>query len=589
VAISKLKCVSAIVGSILVLALIAVSCGKGTGDTTTAASSEKPQYGGTLNVLQGGNIAYFGAAVKNQGAGQDSWVLEQILGIDRAKGPAGNNEANYSDGPPSMQYVTGNLAESWSTPEVGVWKLKIRQGVHFALDTDFEAGRLVNGREMTAEDVAFSIEYLRDTPSSLASVAEPQLIKNMVVERTGPWELTIRTPQAAQTGYLWTMGGGGSQYVWPKEMLQKYGTSNEWRDQVGTGPYILIDWVDNSAATYKRNPNYWDKNPDGKGKGDELPYPDGCKIYIVPDISTRLANLRTGKADFISFGDLARDDAMELFKNNPNMKYIKTIMAPLQVGMRLDKTELPFNDKRVRQALMLATDQPGIKRDMYAGEAELLDSPARKIYPSIYTPLEQLPQSTQELYGYNPDKARQLLSDAGFPNGFKTKMVINSGISDIGETIKAQWAKVNVDVDLQVKEAGVYVTTWLNRSYDELLLADQCGGWGALFIRYSFGYFRGPNPWNISYVNDPVGSDPVIEKAFEDQSKVIMVNYPAADKVMKDTIPYILDQVFLIPMPAPYGYRVWQPWLKNYYGESATKFWLRYAWINQNLKKSMGF
>ena len=553
----------------------------------TTAPSDKPQYGGTVTLMQATNYSIFGAAVSNRGTSQDGTVYEQITFVDRTKGPAGSGVSDYGDGPTSMDDVVGKLAAKWTTPETGVWVLDIRQGVRFANNVGAAASALINGREMTADDVKASLEFLRDTPSSWVNVAEPTLIKNMTVEKTGPWQVTVKTPVSPNTGYLWLMGGGGSSYVWAKEWLPRYGTSNDWRDMVGTGPYILTDWVDNSVATYKRNSNYWDKNPVGPGKGDQLPYADGVKILIIPDTSTQLAAMRTGKVDLlIPPGITQREDAENLLKTNPGLKTYKTLILPLQVGMRRDKQDLPYKDKRVRQALMLATDQPGILSGLYSGQGELLDSPARKLYSSVYTPLDKLPQSTQELYGYNPEKAKQLLKEAGYPSGFKAKMVVSNLVADVdmAQTIKAQWAKVGVDVEIQVKEPVVFQTIWTSRNYEDLMLTANAGGNAALFVRYSFGYYRGPNSYNISYVNDPIGTDAVVEKAFQDQAKVVMVDYPKCDQIMKELIPYILDNAFLIPMPAPYGYRVWQPWLKNYYGEGSTKNFIQYVWVDQDLK-----
>lgn len=67
-----------------------------------------------------------------------------------------------------------------------------------------------------------------------------------------------------------------------------------------------------------------------------------------------------------------------------------------------------------------------------------------------------------------------------------------------------------------------------------------------------------------------------------------MVDYTKCDELMKALNQYTLDQAFLIPTPAAYGYRLWQPWIKNYYGEGPTKFWLQYVWVDQDLKKAMG-
>jgi peptide/nickel transport system substrate-binding protein len=411
----------------------------------------------------------------------------------------------------------------------------------------------------------------------------------MTVEKTGPWEVTVHTPKNPGTAYLWIMGGGGSQFVWPKEWLPKYGTNNDWRVQVGTGAFVLTDWLDNSAATLVRNENYWDKNPIGPGKGDQLPYADAVKLLIIPDISTQVAALRTNKADMYLLGSVAREDWLSLSKSNPQMKTYRVLNLPLQIGFRRDKPDLPFQDIRVRKALMMATDMVGIKDGLFGGDAQILDSPARILYPSCYTPLDQLPAETQELYKYNPDKAKALLAEAGFPNGFKTTLTIDSTptASDMAQAIKAMWIKVGVDVEIQIKENAVFSQIWATRSYDQMMMTRNAGGNNALFVRTSFGYFRGTNSYNISYVNDPPGSDPVIEKAFEDENKFINVDFAKVDQIHKEANVYILGQAFLVPTPADYVNRVWQPWIKDYFGEGPSKLWAQYIWVDQDLKEQM--
>ncbi len=74
----------------------------------------------------------------------------------------------------------------------------------------------------------------------------------------------------------------------------------DWRNSVGTGPFMLTDFVSNSKATFVRNPNYWMKNPCGPGEGDQLPYVDGVKLLIIPDPATAVSAFRTGKLDLLS-------------------------------------------------------------------------------------------------------------------------------------------------------------------------------------------------------------------------------------------------------------------------------------------------
>ena len=554
-------------------------------------SSDKPQYGGTLTLLSGTNFQVFAPGAGRPGSPPFMW--EQITTADRTRGPAGSGLVDYGNGPTSFDDVIGCLVEKWSTPDQNTWVLDVRQGVNWDKGAG-EGAALVNGREMTPEDIIASLEANRDQPTSWAKNAEPALHAAMTAEKTGPWQVTVHVPVNPSTAYLWLMGGGGSQFIWPKEWIPKYYAVNDWHVTVGTGPYYIADFVDNSVLTMNKNENYWGTNEVGPGKGDQLPYIDGIKILIVPDTSTQMAALRTAKAEMVASGGfptyIARDDALSLLKTNPEIQTYKGLAYPWQVGMRRDKTELPYDDIRVRKALMMATDMQAIKDGLYGGDAELLASPSSPLFPTCYTPLDQLPAETQELYQYNPDKAKQLLSDAGYPNGFKASMVVNQALSagsDMAETIKAQWAKVGVDVDIQLKENGAFTQIWTLRSYDDLMLTQNCGGDNALFVRTSFGYFRSVNSYNISYVDDPPGSDPIIEAAFEKESTLVNVDFAGIDKLHKDTNVYILGQAFLIPTPAPYQYRMWQPWLKGYYGESSSKYFIQYMWLDQNLKDSM--
>lgn len=562
---------------------------KGTA-TSATKDPDKPRYGGKLVILTGSDITNWNvASAACQWPSQDGYVLEQILGIQREKGMAGTKETDYAQGVTDYRWLGGNLAESWETPAVGVWILNIRKGVHWAYDPEFAASKLVGGREMTAEDVAYSLEYMRDTPLTCTNCNEPALIKNMIVERTGPWQITVKTPVAAGTGYLWLMGGGGAQYVWAKDFLDAgYGKSNNWYDTVGTGPFILKDYVTSSAAKYVRNSNYWQTNPIGPGRGDQLPYIDSISYQIIPDQSTRLAALRTGKAEWSAIDLLTKEDFDTIIKTNPEMEYVTTITAPMQVSGRVDIPG-PFSDVKVRKAMMLAIDHPTIVQDLYDGRAELIDSPARKWYTTIHTPLEELPAETKELYGYNPAKAKQLLTEAGYPNGFKIKMNMMNNVASeqAGSIIKEYWADVGIDLELVVLEPTIFIGMWVGHKAEDLMLQSWAGGDGALFVRYSLGYYRGPNIFNLSHVNDPPGTDPIIEAAYKKQEQYVMVNYPEADRVTKEVFVYVLGQAFNISMPAPWSYRVWQPWLKNYYGEGATKFWLPYAWLDLDLKEKM--
>ncbi len=549
-------------------------------------SSDKPKYGGTVNILQVADITSFDPAV-NSGLATVTYTNDFLVQADWAKGPAGTgaNEMLYSAG--LIEQFTGAVAESWEIPGIGTFIFKIRRGVRYALDPASEASRLMNGRELTAEDVVFSVKRMVASPISYFNIFEPAMSKNLTIEKTGPWEVTIKTPVDPWWAYITFIGGFG-QFLQAPEVVQKYGSLADWRNSVGTGAYTLKDFVPGSAATLARNPNYWDKNPIGPGKGDQLPYLDAVRLLIIIDPSTRLAALRTAKIDWASA--IGPDDARSLKLTTPDLKslnYKGGAESTLVFAMRTDKTELPFKDKRVRQALMMATDYQTIKTSLFRGEADVLAWPfvQHKAVDAAFIPLEQLPEPAQTLYKYNPTKAKQLLAEAGYPNGFKTKVIVQnlSATVDLVSVIKDQWSKVGVDLEIQPKETGNYNTLANARSFDEMIFRQSYGG---LVNMGTWQNFRGTGAANGSYVDDPT-----VEAAFQEVMKNVIIDMPKVFQIYRGLLPYLLEQAYVIPTPWPYISTFWWPWLKDYHGETAVRVsglaW-KYVWIDQALKASMG-
>jgi peptide/nickel transport system substrate-binding protein len=273
-------------------------------------------------------------------------------------------------------------------------------------------------------------------------------------------------------------------------------------------------------------------------------------------------------------------------KTNPELQYKKTLGGNVPViSMRTDKPELPFKDKRVRQALMMATDFQTIKKQLDAGDSEILAFPLAKIkgYDKAYMSLEELPKEVQALYSYNPDRAKELLKEAGYANGFKTSIVTwnNPEYVDYLSAVKDMWAKVGVELNIQPMEFGAYMGMALSKKYDEMLYAFyvQPGPYAQLFA------FRGPSTFNRSWVNDPR-----VEETYNEILKYDLIDQAKVDQLHHDIMPYVLEQAWYIPRPAPYVYHFWWPWLKNYHGEIDLGYnasWPKFVWIDQDLKKQM--
>ena len=350
----------------------------------------------------------------------------------------------------------------------------------------------------------------------------------------------------------------------------------DWHNVVGTVPFMLTDYVDGSSATLVRNSNYWQTDPVGPGKGNRLPYLDGIKFLVIPDISTAQAALRAARVD-AAFGVTA-EDAKSLMRSIPNLKNRSYLpLNPAVIAMRMDKAELPYKDKRVRQALMMATDFNALKNDFFGSDAEILAFPITRESKRAYLSLEEMPESVRALYRYDPEQARQLLAEAGYPDGFSCRMIVPSGFGyeDQASVYRAMWAKVAVDLEVQPKILSVFNSIAYARSYEDMMLFFATGATqypGCL----SLGFFGGS-----FYVNDSM-----IEAGRQEIQKHVIIDMPGADRIYRELLPYIVEQAYFIPRPSPRFYSLWWPWLKNFYGEMPGRFGA-YHWIDQDLKQEM--
>jgi peptide/nickel transport system substrate-binding protein len=550
--------------------------------TRPTQAPDVPKYGGQLKMMQSNDLMGFDMAIYPQGFLNNVFAVNDTLVVgDWSKGAAGTGQIDWSlSSQKRIDYTIGELAENFELPSPGTIVFHIRHGVHYSLDPNSEASRLVNGREMTADDVAFSLTRHIQSPLSYLRITQPTAAQSTTAVANDKWTVTLKTA-LSDLDPVWLILG--EREVWPPELIQKYGSLTDWRNQVGNGAFRMTDFVSASSVTFVRNPNYWKTDPVGAGKGNQLPYLDGVQVLIISDVSTQTAALRTGKIDQLVQQD--HDSYAELSRSAPQLQYHKYISGPMYIAMRQDKANLPFSDKRVRQALLMATDYRTLIDSFYKGDAEVLQWPLANIkgYDKAYMPLEQMPQEVKDLFTYNPEKAKQLLAAAGYPNGFKASIVtasVPASYADYLSIIKSMWAKVGVDLNIQLKEQAAYMNLTMSRQYDDLLYGFyvQPGPYAQLMP------FRGANTFNRSWVKDDT-----VEAAYQEIVKYNLVDQAKVDELHRNLMPYVLSQAWYIPAPGAYVYTFWQPWLKNYHGEymigyKPTEF-TKYVWIDQSLKK----
>ncbi len=602
---------------VLLVAALVASCAPAATTTTTSAPSttstaptssaptttkaptngQAPKYGGILrlslptDITTGWDNVVTATAVPGAVYGITN---EPIWWGDWTKGPAGGYGTNDTDWGGHFDIwplMAGRAAEKWSwkanADGTGTIVYTIRQGVHFALNPNSEASRLVNGREMTADDVIFSLKQEVSDPRAYIAKANPEL-NPAKFTKSGPWEVTINLPVDALVTAIARMGMYGR--VEPSEVVQKYGSMADWHNNVGTGAFMITDFVPGSVATLKRNPNYWDKDPIGPGKGNALPYIDELRYLIIPDASTREAAMRTGKIDQWGLTGDQWETVNTLKKNVPALLAADgTVPHGGEVQLRTDRA--PFNDIRVRQALMMATDFNAIRDGLNGGVGQIETWPFPKVkgYEDLYVNNSDpdVPQSTRDLYVYSPDKAKKLLADAGYPNGFKMTALVNNGVAgevDYYQVLVNMWSKVGVTLALDVKESGVVAN--IQRAHQQPEATIYGGSPVAIFYAPATLYGRSAN---MSELDDKVINDGLAKMRLD-----AITDLHLAMKDMRTLSIYLRGQAYHIPRVKRPPVNLWWPWLKNYSGESFVSYgtvasWAEWIWLDQDMKRSMGY
>jgi len=377
--------------------------------------------------------------------------------------------------------------------------------------------------------------------------------------------------------------------IQPYDVVNKYGDLRDWRNSVGTGPFMLTDYVIGSYSTFVRNPNYWQTDPCGPGEGNQLPYLDGVNYLTILDASSRIAALRTAKIDFLTAVD--DEDAEPLIKASPELQYIRHLTTgQSQMWFKVD--EKPFDDIKVRQALHMAVDYQAIVDYYYGGSAIIVAFPSAPIagYEALYTPLEELPESTRELYEYNPEKAEQLLDEAGYPgpNRLTFSCLCWSEASiDILSIYINDLAKIGVTLNLDVKQKAVFDSMRLARNFKGALAYDNQDVITSASPLKHQEYVCGTAK-NSSGICDPY-LDSLEAKIWSFESAGKEDVRQAAAKAFND---YALSQAYVIDSPCYYVYKLWWPWVKNYYGVAGVGYFgnddnTKFIWIDQDLKKEI--
>jgi peptide/nickel transport system substrate-binding protein len=545
-------------------------------------SVEPPQYGGRLTVVWTSPVPtqIWDPLISSRAATTAVHVYGRLAQLDWIKGPSGKNEYSVESSYIPDEFLIGELAERWERPDTRTVIWYLRKGIRWQNKAP------MNGREVTADDIVYGFKRAMVFPQSVGYVGNVPEADRLKVEAVDKYTVKFTSPDP--DGRM-IHGEGQWYYISPKEAVEKYGNMDDWRNAVGTGPFMVQDVVPDSSVLFKRNPDFYLMDP--FHPQNRLPYIDFLEALVILDESTRIAAMRTHKIDVYNY--FPWDKAQSLQNTNPELKIRK--MAPdygYEIFLRTDIA--PFSDKRVRQAIQYAVDEPRIQKEYFLGEALILGWPVQPYFKTHYTPLEQLPSNLRQMYEYQPDMAKKLLAEAGFPNGFKTEVIVSSawpkGIEQLS-IVQEDLKKVGIEMDIKPMESATFGSAIYGKKF-----AGMCySSWGNNGVDDAFGWAH--DGWvskagvkavyAFSSVNDPVATE-TYRKLMD------TLSFDEREKIRKEENIREIDLAWEISLPVPFAYTFWVPWLKGYSGEAGVGpdppeagGITRYVWIDKTLKTQM--
>jgi len=429
------------------------------------------------------------------------------LAHDRLQQEAFNSLAQRND---KLELVP-SLATSWTLIDDTTWEFKLREGVKFH-----------DGQDFTAQDVKSSIE-LASNPNTVASF---YYVRQMEVEVIDDHTVRIHTgkPYAALVSAA-LCAGQGSPITCHDDMAK----GAEWMQSKfnGTGPYKWVDYGGEAGGvTLAANTDYWG------GPYNTKPKVKDFNFRYVGDASARMAALQTGEAQMI---DRVEPDQAELITSNPDLKVFRSInMEAKWLSMRLNMP--PMDNKLLRQAIFYSIDRQTIVDKILFGSGKVTDS--------YLTSSQDFYQPDSGFPSYNVEKAKQLLSDAGYPGGQglpELSVMFSTGFypksKEIGEFFVKNLADVGIPAKLTIMEVAAYnQNLFIHDSFHIvdhgwfLAAPDPDGIFNSLFLK---GLTTGAN-------------DPDVNAAVEKQSTTM--DPDARGKVIRDElVPLLIDRVIEIP------------------------------------------
>lgn len=375
------------------------------------------------------------------------------------------------------QEIVPALATSWEQPSDTQWKFTLREGVKFH-----------NGDPFTAEDVKFSYEIANQGNSA----TRVEGIESMEVVDEHTILINLKVPDM---DFLYRITA-------PEvSMLSKnaYDTmAPEDAVKIGTGPYMYDEWVQGDYISFNANHDYW----------GGAPKTEHIVLRYIPEASARLIALQTGEVDIIQ--EPATTD-LNYVAEDPNLRLEQYPSTSIRY-LSMNQAKAPFDNEKVRQAIVHAINFDEIHAAVYQGNCTALSNVIPQSTP-FYTEVEG--------YDYDVEKAKSLLAEAGYADGFTTTVLTTNAANDvaIATLLQAQLAKVGIKVECQTAESAAFSNAIAPGGTTDMMISGMSG--------YNYGvdaafrtYWYSSAPLNYSNNHDSY-VDEMLDKAVAEQDEAV--------------------------------------------------------------------
>lgn len=518
---------------------------------------DPPYYGGHLQhtassppswdgLRTGGNTAYGGVS------------FQTLLTLKR--GP----ETNFD----KVELINQMVDDFAPSPDLGVWTGKLHPGIYFhGWEDGFQEAYpgAVDSRECTADDV---VQSFRAHAALGAYAGQLGFVDRFEVVDRYTFRIHMKRP------VLFLPATIASPYFWiyrPEdiEMSQKEPEKFAWRP-IGTGPFKVKFSKFNDRLIARPHERYWTKDaPPGR----RLPYLGKWEGYYAPDIATTKSLFRTGQIDLISTGEVTVLE--DILATNPQSMVQVTAVSPSFHQMIVLQHKNPlFQDVRVRRALSMALDRNLIIQQVLGGGG-VPDYPVPFSMMGLDRPLTL--EECGPYWQYNPQEAKRLLSEAGYPNGIEFSMMVPAPVSDVWLLVAEQWKQIGVRVRFDERESSVVCAAPFQKQFPDALVSS---------IERYFIWTRGYDLDQYVYNAMKTGggenfgnySDPILDELVEKQR--FSLDADERTKIAKQINDRWLDQVPYIHLYSPYQIWIRQPWFWNSADHMFGQFW---CWYSQQM------